>query len=110
MGRFKPRASINPVAKHTAKRLKKFGRSPLNRFKHEMRRSQKGGKFTIVDLALLSLEFGLSFKITAEFLEELRILPRGTYDRLSGSRGYRVKTFLEAAKERAEREAVATGD
>jgi hypothetical protein len=62
------------------------------------------GKFTIVDLAQTSLEFGLSFKLTAEFLEDLGILPRGTYDRLSCSRGYRVATYLEAARERAGRE------
>jgi hypothetical protein len=71
--------------------------------------AKERGKFTIVDLAQTSLEFGLSFKITAEFLEELGVLPTGTYDRLKDSRGYRVATFLDAAKERAEREAVATG-
>lgn len=63
------------------------------------------GKFTIVDLAQTSLEFDLSFKLTAEFLEELGILPRGTYDRLKNSRGYRVTKYLDAARERAEREA-----
>jgi hypothetical protein len=66
--------------------------------------TQQRGKFTIVDLAQVSLEFGLSFKLTAEFLEELGGLPTGTYDRLKDSRGYRVATFLEAVKERAERE------
>jgi hypothetical protein len=66
------------------------------------------GKFTIVDLAQVSLEFGLSFKLTAEFLEELGVLPRGTYDRLKDSRGYRVTTYLDAARERAERETAAT--
>jgi membrane-anchored protein YejM (alkaline phosphatase superfamily) len=66
--------------------------------------TQQRGKFTIVDLAQTSLEFGLSFKLTAEFLEELGILPRGTYERLRRSRGYRVATFLDAAKERAERQ------
>lgn len=66
--------------------------------------SSERGKFTIVDLAQVSLEFGLSFKLTAEFLEELEVLPTGTYDRLKDLRGYRVSTFLEAATERAERE------
>jgi hypothetical protein len=66
--------------------------------------AKQRGKFTIVDLAQTSLEFGLSFKLTAEFLEELGVLPTGTYDRLKDSRGYRVATFLEAVKERAERE------
>jgi hypothetical protein len=73
--------------------------------------AKERGKFTIVDLAQVSLEFGLSFKLTAEFLEELGVLPRGTYDRLQRSRGYQVKTFLDAARERAEREQAAeTGD
>jgi hypothetical protein len=62
------------------------------------------GNFTIVDLAQTSLEFGLSFKLTAEFLEELEVLPTGTYDRLKDSRGYRVTKYLDAARERAERE------
>jgi hypothetical protein len=70
--------------------------------------SSERGKFTIIDLAQVSLEFGLSFKLTAEFLEELGILSRGTFDRLKDSRGYRVSTFLEAATERAEREQAAT--
>jgi hypothetical protein len=65
------------------------------------------GKFTIVDLAQVSLEFGLSFKLTAEFLEELDVIPTGTYERLKHSRGYRVGTYLNAAKERAERETAA---
>jgi hypothetical protein len=69
--------------------------------------AKERGKFTIIDLAQISLEFGLSFKLTAEFLEELGILPRGTYDRLSGSRGYRVSKFLDAAKERAKQEKAA---
>jgi hypothetical protein len=62
------------------------------------------GKFTIVNLAQTSLEFGLSFKLTAEFLEELEVLPTVTYDRLKDSRGYRVTKYLDAARERAERE------
>jgi hypothetical protein len=62
------------------------------------------GKFTIVDLAQVSLEFGLSFKLTTEFLEELEVLPTGTYNRLKDSRGYRVTNYLEAARERAERQ------
>jgi hypothetical protein len=73
--------------------------------------AKERGKFTIVDLAQTSLEFGLSFKLTAEFLEDLGILPRGTYDRLKDSRGYRVSKFLDAAKERAKQEkAAATED
>jgi hypothetical protein len=66
--------------------------------------AKQRGKFTIIDLAQTSLEFGLSFKLIAEFLEELGVLPRGTYERLRRSRGYRVATFLDAAKERAERQ------
>jgi hypothetical protein len=69
--------------------------------------SAERGKFMIVDLAQVSLEFGLSFKLTAEFLEELGTLPRGTYDRLKDSRRYRVTTYLNAARGWAEREAAA---
>ncbi len=66
--------------------------------------SAQQGKFTIIDLAQVSLEFGLSFKLTAEFLEDLGILPTETYDRLKDSHGYRVATYLDAARERAEQE------
>jgi hypothetical protein len=66
--------------------------------------AKQRGKFTIVDLAQVSLEFGLSFKLTAEFLEELDVITTVTYERLKGSCGYRVTTYLDAARERTKRE------
>ncbi len=46
----------------------------------------RSGKFTPVDLHALSKAFGVSFQATALRLEELRLLPRGSYDRIVQSR------------------------
>jgi Zn-dependent peptidase ImmA (M78 family)/transcriptional regulator with XRE-family HTH domain len=43
------------------------------------------GKFTVVDLYGMSCHFEVSFQAMALRLEELRLLPRGTYDRIARS-------------------------
>lgn len=45
----------------------------------------RAGKFTPVDLHHLARTFGVSFQAMALRLEELRLLPRGTYDRIARS-------------------------
>jgi Zn-dependent peptidase ImmA (M78 family)/DNA-binding XRE family transcriptional regulator len=46
----------------------------------------RAGKFTPVDLHALSKTFGVSFQAMALRLEELRLLPRGSYDKIIHSR------------------------
>lgn len=46
----------------------------------------RSGKFTPVDLHGLASAFGVSFQAMALRLEELRLLPRGSYDRIVQSR------------------------
>lgn len=43
------------------------------------------GKFTPVDIQAMARGFGVSFSAMTSRLEELRLLPRGTYDRLKQS-------------------------
>ena len=45
----------------------------------------RSGKFTPADLHHLARTFGVSFQAMALRLEELRLLPRGTYDRIDRS-------------------------
>lgn len=42
----------------------------------------RGGKFTPIDLHALAKTFGVSFHAMALRLEELRLLPRGSYDKI----------------------------
>jgi Zn-dependent peptidase ImmA (M78 family)/DNA-binding XRE family transcriptional regulator len=46
----------------------------------------RSGKFTPVDLHALAKAFGVSFQATALRLEELRLLPRGSYEKIVQSR------------------------
>ncbi|HKY36951.1 MAG TPA: XRE family transcriptional regulator [Polyangiaceae bacterium] len=46
----------------------------------------RAGKFTPLDLFALSRAFGVSFQAMALRLEELRLLPRGSYDKIVRSR------------------------
>lgn len=62
------------------------------------------GSFTPVDIAALMLAFGWPsnrMKPMAEWLEETRFIPAGTYDDLHES-GLRVRDMLEAARKREE--------
>jgi Zn-dependent peptidase ImmA (M78 family) len=46
----------------------------------------RAGKFTPVDLSALAQAFAVSFQAMALRLEELRLLPRGSYDKIIFSR------------------------
>jgi Zn-dependent peptidase ImmA (M78 family) len=46
----------------------------------------RAGKFTPIDLSALAQAFAVSFQAMALRLEELRLLPRGSYDRVIESR------------------------
>lgn len=56
----------------------------------------RAGKFTPTDLHHLARTFGVSFQAMALRLEELRLLPRGTYDRIERSGG--VRRVLDQAR------------
>jgi hypothetical protein len=55
------------------------------------------GKLTVLDIGRLAVKYDLNLKATAEWLEENRALPTGTYQRLL-DRGLKAREILEAAK------------
>lgn len=55
------------------------------------------GKLTVLDVGKLAVKYDLNFKATCEWLEENRVLPAGSYQRLI-DRGLKAREVLEAAK------------
>lgn len=47
-------------------------------------KAENGGKFTVYNVGCLAVKYDLNFKATCEWLEQSRVLPVGTYDRLKG--------------------------
>ena len=65
-------------------------------------KAESGGKFTVYNIGCLAVKYDLNFKATCEWLEESRVLPVGTYDRLK-ERGLKAMEVFEAVKTQAER-------
>jgi hypothetical protein len=64
----------------------------------DAKRIKGTGRFTVEDLCRLALKYNLNCKATCEHLEDKRVLPCGTYDRLR-CRGFRpMKLMLELWK------------
>lgn len=57
-------------------------------------------KFTAVNIAEIAIKYNLGFKTCCEFLEKLKILPQGTYDRLRFQKGFKVGNIFAAAKKK----------
>lgn len=56
-------------------------------------------KLTPFDLCVITLNHSLPFKAVVEWLEESKVLPTGTHERLM-SRGFKVQEALKIASER----------
>lgn len=52
-------------------------------------------QITPLDIGVLAIKYGLNFKATCEWLEESRVIPTGTYDRLI-KRGIKISDILSA--------------
>lgn len=57
-------------------------------------------KFTAVNIAEIAIKYNLGFKPCCEFLETLKILPQGTYDRLKFQTGFKVGNIFAVAKKK----------
>lgn len=64
-------------------------------------KAESGGKFTVYNIGCLAVKYDLNFKATCEWLEESRVLPVGTYDRLKRG-GIKFGETLEAIRRRDE--------
>ncbi|NJM74686.1 MAG: hypothetical protein HC852_01665 [Acaryochloridaceae cyanobacterium RU_4_10] len=62
---------------------------------------QQTGKLTPTDVGGLALQFSLCLKHTFDFLEDDRVLPSGTYDRLK-DRGLKAKEVFKAVAVRSQ--------
>lgn len=60
-------------------------------------KAANGGKFTVYNVGCLAVKYDLNFKATCEWLEESRVLPAGTYDRLK-ERGLKAREVFAAVK------------
>lgn len=49
----------------------------------QKRIASNGGKLPIVDLGVLAIEHGLSFRFLTEMLEDSHVIPCGTYELIS---------------------------
>lgn len=56
----------------------------------------ESGKLTVFNVGCLAVKYDLNLKATFEWLEESRVLPAGTYDRLK-ERGLKAREVLDAA-------------
>lgn len=57
-------------------------------------------KFTAVNIAEIAIKYNLGFKPCCEFLEKLKILPQGTYDRLRFQKDFKVGNIFATARKR----------
>lgn len=60
---------------------------------------QKNGRVTILDIADFCISYNLTFKTCTEILEELKILPTGTFLMLK-ARGLSVRKVMAEARKR----------
>lgn len=58
--------------------------------------AESGGKMTVYDIGCLAVKYDLNLKATFEWLEESRVIPAGTYDRLK-DRGLKAREVLTLA-------------
>lgn len=65
--------------------------------------AESGGKMTVYNVGCLAVKYDLNFKATCEWLEESRVIPTGTYQRLK-ERGLKAREVFEAVAARQESE------
>jgi hypothetical protein len=61
---------------------------------------QAQGAFYVIDIAHLVNRYGLNFKALTEWLEETGCIPSGMYERIKEAPGFKVSTYLEAARKK----------
>ena len=63
---------------------------------------EKTSKLTPFDICVITLNHSLQFKAVCEWLEENKVMPTGSHERLM-ARGFKVREALQIASERMEK-------